>query len=166
MAAVVAGLVVGGYAFLSYDVRYAVATLQRDTPDARVEMLMDAVVSGDERAAFAAWRIPDRGHPPTIDALKQRRDGVIRTLLARRPASYSVESVEWWSMCCMPHIISEARYASGARYTIDIDGAKYRADVFALDREALLDRLPATRWVLYDVCPIEEKPLYNTFPGR
>lgn len=157
-------LVVAG--FFSYDVQAAIARLQRDTPEARVEDLMKALVQGDQRAAFAAWRVPDRGHGPTLDALAQRRSEVVRAILEQRPQRYTVEAVEWWSMCCEPHIISSREWASGARYTIVVDGVRYRVDAFATNKAAVYERLPATGWVVYDMYPAGGKPLYNTFPGR
>jgi hypothetical protein len=162
-AAVLAALLIVA-AFFSYDVQSAILRLQRDTPEARVEQLMSALVEGNERAAFVAWSIPPHGYAAA--ALMERRSEVLRSVLARRPRVWSVERVEWWSMCCEPHIIDSPRFASGARYTIDIEGMRYRLDVFAMDHANVFDRLPASGWVVYDMYPADAKPLFNTFPGR
>lgn len=165
MTAVIGVAVVAVFAFFNYDVRSALMSLQRDTPGNRVDSFMTAVIQGDERAAFAAWQIPTNGHGPTIASLAERRAYVTRSLIARRPRTYVIESVEWWSMCCEPHIIDSSRLASGARYTVDVDGVRYRIDAFAARTEAVYDGLPPSDWAVRDVYPLGERPIYNRWPG-
>ncbi len=152
--------------YFNYDVRAALASVQRDTPQQRVDTYLTAVLRGDEVAALAAWPTPARGYPPTLAALAERRTSVTGALLAARPERYAIDAVEWWSMCCEPHIIDSPKFASGARYTVNVGGTRYRIDAFALNKEAVYDGLPPTDWAIYDVYPLSEKPIYNTWPGR
>lgn len=165
----VALVVIGVVGFIGYyntDLRYALQSVQRDTPEQRLESFMSAVVKGDEGAALAAWHVGPHGDAPRIASLAERRTTVTRALIAQRPKAYRIESVEWWGMCCEPHIMDSARFASGARYTIDIDGARYRVDTYADHHDEVVFGVPPRDWVVRDVYRVEDKPLYNTWPGR
>jgi hypothetical protein len=152
-----------GFGYFNYDVRRAIAVAQRDTAEARVELYLAAIERGDEAAAIAAWGVGAGGDRQELEA---RRAEVTRALASQSPRSYRIEHIEWWSMCCEPHIIASGRLATGARMTVGIDDARYVFDVFADDREHVYDGLPPRGWVLRDVYPSGAAPIYNRFPGR
>ncbi len=166
ISATAALTVVSFVLYFNYDVRAALASVQGDTPQQRVEAFMAAVLRGDEQSVMGAWPVPPGGFPARVAALTDRRTSVTKALVAAGPQRYSIESVEWWSMCCEPHIIDSPKYASGARYTVNIGGARYRIDAFARNKEAVYDGLPPSQWAIYDVYPVTEAPIYNTWPGR
>jgi hypothetical protein len=163
LVAVVAVTALAVFGYFNYDVRRSIAVAQGDTAEARVERYLAAVSRGDERAALAAWGVDAGAYR---DELEARRSEVTRALASQSPRAYRIEHIEWWSMCCEPHIIASGRLATGARMTVGIGDADYVFDVFAMEREDVYDGLPPHGWVLRDVYPSGAAPIYNTFPGR
>ncbi len=157
----VTALAVLGY--FNYDVRRAIAVAQGDTAEARVDHYLAAIARGDEAAAISRWGVDAGGYRQELEA---RRSEVTRALASQPPHSYRIEGIEWWSMCCEPHIIASGRLATGARVTVGTDDARYVFDVFAVEREHVYDGLPPRGWVLRDVYPSGAAPIYNRFPGR
>ncbi|MGE5141603.1 MAG: hypothetical protein ACM3JD_19220, partial [Rudaea sp.] len=108
-----------------------------ETPQDKIGAYVRAIIRGDERAALAAWELPDWQMPDEqARALAARREQVTRQLMATRIApNYHVLGVEWWGTCCEPRIIQNSRDAGGARVDVqflDPAGAPlvYRFDLF------------------------------------
>ncbi len=144
-----------------------------ETPSAKVDAYVRAVARGDEAAALDLWE------PPAVDlpngrstALRQQRVDVTRALIAVgiRP-DVAIRSIEWWRTCCEPGLIDGPRDAGGARLRIrliDRSGVAldYVVEVFDRDGSSSSSGLRAllTRhWVVRDVYPADQQPLYWTW---
>jgi hypothetical protein len=146
--------------------------LRGETPEAKVSAYMRAILRGDEEAALGAWTLHERELPDGRgDALRERRDQVTRELVAAGlHPDFTIEQIEWWTTCCEPGVTGDIRNAGGARIHVrflDSHGKPqgYVFDVFHRDEAywgAAMGYQPR-RWVLYDVYPSDEDPLYWRF---
>ncbi|MGC9522047.1 MAG: hypothetical protein ACP5HG_09220 [Anaerolineae bacterium] len=143
--------------------------LRGETPEAKIEAYVDAVLRGDEGAALAAWKAPEEERDDELsDALRQRRQEVTRDLIAADlDPEYMTTRIEWWSTCCEPGPTCDSRNAGGARVHVqfmDRDGlpVAYVFDVFHQDGPywGAAAGYEPRRWALYDVYPRGEEPLY------
>jgi hypothetical protein len=139
-----------------------------ETPQARVDAYVQAVLAGDEEAALAAWTPPDPERDEELsEALRQRRRDVTRQLIAAELGeAYTIADVEWWTTCCEPHVTCDARNAGGARIRVqflDRDGLPIVTVFDVLHRDGAYWGAaaghPPRRWALYDVYPRGEEPL-------
>ncbi len=167
-ALLLAALVTSFLAFCTTPGWQVVAHVSGDTPEARLAAYLDAVGQGDVEGAIETWHIS--GRPGMYEQLAARREQVTRDLARRRPTAV-VERIEWWSTCCEPHVIDRRDYATAARAVVRLtfaNGAeeRYILDVLALNKMPLLDGLPARDWIVRDVHPPSEAPLYFTWPYR
>ena len=146
-----------------------VERVRGETPQARVDAYVQAVLAGDEEAALAAWTLPGPERSDELSAaLRQRRRDVTRQLIAADlDEAYTITDVEWWTTCCEPHATCDARNAGGARVRVqlldrDVLPVAYVFDVFHRDGPywgAALEN-PPRRWTLNDVYPRGEEPLF------
>jgi hypothetical protein len=146
--------------------------LAGETPEARVHAYLRAILRGDEAAALAAWTL----HEPELpdgrgDALRERRAEVTRQLIAAQlEPDYVISEIEWWSTCCEPRVIDDARSAGGARIQVQL------LDHYGMPHDLIFDVFhrggsywggamgyPQRRWVLYDVYAMQDDPLYWRF---
>ncbi len=143
--------------------------IRGETPEARIEAYVDAVLRGDEAAALAAWKVPaEDGADEQSNLLRQRRQEVTRTLIAADlDSEYMITRTEWWRTCCEPGVTCDPRSAGGARVRVqflDQDGlpVTYVFDVFHQDGAywGAAAGYPPRRWALRDVYPRGEEPLY------
>ncbi len=147
-----------------------------ETPQAKIGVYMRAIYRGDQRAALAAWELPDWKMPDEqAGALAARREPVTRELMAGRLApTYQLLSVQWWGTCCEPRVIRDSREAGGARVDVqflDPSGAPvvYRFDLFTRGGAywGAAEGYPARQWVLRDVYLASEEPVYwRIVPGE
>jgi len=147
----------------------ALEQVRGETPEARVNAYMRAVLRDNEEAALEAWTIQDRALPDgRHDALRERRERVTRQLIASQwDDSFRINHIEWWRTCCEPGVICNGLDAGGARIQVqllDLDGLPhvFVFDVFHRDGPywgAAMGYQPR-RWTLYDVYPDGEEALF------
>ena len=142
------------------------------TPETKVNAYIQAILREDEEAALTAWMLHERELPDGRgDALRDRRTQVTRELLAAGlHRDFTIEQIEWWTTCCEPGVTEEIRNAGGARVHVRFlngNGSPqdYVFDVFHRDEAywGAAMGYPPRRWVLYDVYPSDEDPLYWRF---
>jgi len=96
------------------------------TPEVKVENYVKAVAAGDKEQAFALWVVPEKdGSSITsveyYDGLKSQRETVTQDLIAKKISTdFRIEKVEWWSTCCEPRIIDNARVAGRAKLYVEL----------------------------------------------
>jgi hypothetical protein len=143
-----------------------------ESPEARVHAYLRAVHRNDEGAALAAWTLQEPNLPDGRgDALRERRAELTRELIAGQlEPDYTIGQIEWWTTCCEPGVTGDARSAGGARIQVqllDRHGLPLDLvfDVFHRDGSYWGGAMgyPQRRWVLYDVYPRQEDPLYWRF---
>lgn len=143
--------------------------LRGERAAARLDAYVRAILRGDGRAAWDAWELPQwELAAGRSAALQKRRQDVTRDLLAAgiRP-DYSILHIEWWRTCCEPGVTSDSRSAGGARIQVqfvDRQGQPlaYTVDVFTGDGAywGAAMGYPVRHWVLRDVYPADEQPLF------
>jgi hypothetical protein len=117
-----------------------VERIRGETPEARIEAYVDAVLRGDGAAALAVWKVPaEDGADEQSNLLHRRRQEVTCTLIAADlDSEYMITRTEWWRTCCEPGVTCDPRNAGGARVRVqflDQDGlpVTYVFDVFHQD---------------------------------
>jgi len=137
-----------------------------ETPDAKIEAYVQAIRRGDRQAALGAWEL---GSPqqPHYEALEKRRQQVTDELLALGISEFNILDYEWWTTCCEPHVICDARNAGLARVQVQVldnqaNPQSYVVDVLTREQPYWGDAMgnPFRRWVIRDVYPAGEEPLY------
>ena len=140
--------------------------LMGETPEAKIAAYMRAVRRGDRATAVEAW---EPGAPTQLHhaALEQRREQVTDELLALKISEFTILEYEWWTTCCEPHVICDARNAGGARVQVQLlddqgNPQSYVFDVFTREQPYWGDAMgnPFRRWVIRDVYAAGEEPLY------
>jgi hypothetical protein len=145
------------------NVRVIAERLTGNTPERAVADYASALVQRDEPLALARWALP----PNASDALIARRATLSHRLLGT--ARQRVTKTEWWSTCCEPQIVEEgyARYAGFARLSVELDGAPYVFDVIAAGQvDRFHDSGRPRTWLIRDVYPASDGPLFWLWPGR
>jgi len=145
------------------NVRVIAEHLIGNTPERAVADYAAAVAQRDEPLALARWAVP----ADAPQALTARRVTLTHRLLGT--ADQRITQTEWWSTCCMPQIVDEdyARYAGFARVSVELDGAPYIFDVIAAGQVDRFHDSGAPRtWLIRDVYPASDRPLFWTWPGR
>jgi hypothetical protein len=144
-------------------IRVVAERVTGNTPERAAADYASALLSRDESLALARWSLPTN----TSDALVARRATLTHQLLGT--ASHRVTNIEWWGTCCMPTIVTAeyAQYAGFARLSVDLDGVPYVFDILAAGHVSRFDDYGGPRtWLIRDVYPATEKPLFWTWPGR
>ncbi len=134
---------------------------------APITQFVQALARHESVTAMTLWEIAERN---TQEAITQRRESVIADLgNAGIQPDVEILSVEWWSTCCDPSVICDARDAGGARLRVQLlDKAgqprSYVFDVFTREQPywGAAAGYPAREWVLRDVYPYDEQPLFWT----
>jgi hypothetical protein len=134
---------------------------------APITHFVQAIARHESATAMTLWEIAEGN---TQEALTQRRESVIADLgNAGIQPDYDILSVEWWSTCCDPSVICDSRGAGGARLRVQLlDKAgqprSYVFDVFTREQPywGAAAGYPPREWVLRDVYPYDEKPLFWT----
>ena len=151
-----------------------VERIMNETPKAKVAAYFGAVIKGDERKALTIWQLPEWEGWESSEAaplLSERRENVTKELLAMGIKDYNILNVEWWGTCCEPHVIENPREAGGARIRVQLTSRDDDEHVYILDvfhRETSYwggagGYLPR-HWVLRDVYPSGQKPLFWIYP--
>lgn len=140
--------------------------IQGEVPQAKVAAYLEAVRQGDTNAALTRW--PLAGASLELEARRRR---VTAALLALGPGlRYRVLGGEWWSTCCEPSPVRDPADAGLARLHLEITGAEGSHLEYIFDVAvpggywgAAAD-YPLRRWLLRDVYPAGERPLYFPWP--
>jgi hypothetical protein len=149
-----------------------VERLTGETPQAKIDAYVQALLHGVEQSALAAWELPDWALPAERSALLMgRREQVTRDLLAAGIRNdYLILHTEWWRTCCEPGPICDGREAGGARVSVqfmDQEGRplQYTFDLFTRDGAYWGGAMgyPPRRWALRDVYPAGQEPLFWRF---
>ena len=144
-------------------IRVVAERVTGNTPERAAADYASALLSRDESLALARWSLPTNAS----DALVARRATLTHQLLGT--ASHRVTNIEWWGTCCMPHIVEPeyARYAGFARLTVDLGDVPYVFDILTAGHYSPVndDGRPRT-WLIHDIYPANETPLFWTWPGR
>ena len=138
-------------------------------PEARVRRYVLAVLAGRQERALEAWELCSwRAQEDRSEALSERRVAVTNELMhADLQGEFLILNTEWWRTCCEPGVICDPVGAGGARVRvqfIDRHGLpiSYIFDVFHRDGPYWGSAMgyPTRHWVLRDVYPADEEPLY------
>lgn len=140
-----------------------------ETPQAKIASYVRAISRGDEKAALAVWKLPTwELYGGYSEKLRGRRQVVTHELIAAgiRP-EFNILGIEWWSMCCEPHVTNDPRYAGGARVTVqfmDRSGSYLTCvfDVFTRGGSCWDETTACSprRWALRDVYALGQEPFF------
>ncbi len=142
-----------------------VERLRGETPQARVDAYAQAVLAGDESAAFNVWIPPDSERSDEqSEALRRRRQEITQQLIAADLGeTYTITDIDWWT----PHVTCDTHSAGGARIRVQFLDQKglpvaYVFDVFhqELPYDVEATGYSPRRWALYDVYPPDGEPLF------
>ena len=147
---------------------YLLAQPVANQPQAKIENFVKAIVSKDSTSAVKLWETDGISPVDLQSDLVKRREKVISDLVAEGLSpDYLVLSVEWWTTCCEPSVTCSAQNAGGARIQVqflDKNGnpLRYVFDIFTREQPYWGDAAgyPPRDWVIRDVYPYEEKPLF------
>ena len=140
-----------------------------NNPEARIRRYVRAVLEEDQERALQAWELFSwEAREDRSAALAQRRVSVTSELMdADLQHEFLILDTEWWRTCCEPGVISNPLGAGGTRVRVQfIEGHGrpiiYIFDVFHRDGAYWGSAMgyPARHWVLRDVYPLEDEPLY------
>ncbi len=142
-----------------------------ETPQAKLETYVYAIAKGDQETALDQWEMPHLSNQEQLDALAERRKHVTSDLLAAKLNSqFTILDIQWWSTCCEPGVLEESRDAGGARirvWLLDKKGLRliYVFDIFVRDLPywGAAEGYPFRHWVIRDVYPEGQEPLYWRF---
>jgi hypothetical protein len=139
------------------------------TPEQRIRDYLTAVKKGDEGKALSTWQLPGDYKKDMASSLEARRQETTEKLLAAKVKNFKILDIEWWGTCCDADITRESQNAGGARIKVNIETGKgeeelYVFDVF--DKKTIYwgeaNGYPLRWWVLRDVYPQGEKPIFWT----
>jgi hypothetical protein len=150
-----------------------IETVTNERPEARIADYLRATAAGDEAAALAVWEMPDwLARQDVGPKMAERRSAVTGELAALRlGATANTLDVEWWRTCCEPGVIENPRAAGFARVHVTLSRPEdARLWVYVFDvatrggaywGEAM--GYPPREWMILDVYPMREQPLYWTY---
>lgn len=163
-----AGVFTGAVGLGDYSPNMLLELATGETPQAKITAYLTAIQAQDREAALAAWTVPGSSSVHYTE-LNARREQVTGELLARQITGFSIFEPEWWGTCCDPGVTRHARNAGGARVPVQVLDAQgqpwgYTFDVFITDTVYFGDAEgnPYRHWLLRDVYPRGERPLYWT----
>jgi hypothetical protein len=169
-ASLVVGMALVGALLIRLSAPQAWEILTGRTPQARILAFLKAIRQGDREGALSQWQLPEwqEALPERYAELSRRREAVTEALLAvHLDGDMVILSTEWWTTCCEPHVTCDASNAGGARVhvqVLDDTGAPdaYWFDVFAREQPYWGDAMgnPLRCWVIRDVYPVHEEPLF------
>ena len=149
---------------------YVVEHVTGETPEAKVRAFAHALAAGDESRALQLWQVPVSLPEETRAALVARQKRTVERLLrAETEGHVDILDVEWWGTCCEPRPISSPKDAGGARMRVRLHTREgptvYIFDVFVRDGPywGAVMNYPPRHWVIRDVYPEGEAPLYWRF---
>jgi len=135
-------------------------------PQAQIAQFVQAIARNEPSTAMKLWEI---ANVDIQDEMTRRRASVISDLVnAGIQPDYMVLHVEWWSTCCEPWVTCDSRDAGGARIQVqflDENGEPmlYTFDIFTREPYwGTAAGYPPREWVLRDVYPYDEEPLFWT----
>jgi len=154
-------------AYINCAPSYFIEKIISKTPETKINFYIQSISKGDKKAALSIWELDD------LDSnfkLKKRREKITDNLLeAKINSNFTIIHTEWWRTCCMPGVIDSPRAAGGARIRvqlIDSDDNKfvYVFDVFRreMDYWGMAKGCSIRRWVIRDIYPENEEPLFWT----
>lgn len=150
-----------------------VETVTNERPEARVAAYLRATAAGDEAAARSVWEVPDwLARQDVGPRMAERRAAVTRELASLRLEwNGNPVGIQWWRTCCEPGVIANPREAGFARVYVSLSRPEdQRVWLYVLD---VVTRGGAywggamgyqpREWMLVDVYPASEQPLYWTW---
>ncbi len=142
-----------------------------ETPQAKLEVYVHAIAHGDQVTALDQWELPHLSNQEQLNALVERRRQVTSDLLAAGLSpKFTILHIQWWGTCCEPGVLKESRDAGGARMHVQLLDKKglplvYVFDIFVrnLPYWGAAEGYPVRHWVIRDVYPEGQEPLYWRF---
>ncbi len=142
-----------------------------ETPEAKIELYLQAISKEDEKGALTLWEFPDWWDSSFIgfDQLKNRREEMTNKLIETKINSdFTITKIDWWGTCCVPSIIDDSNWANGARVYVQLtdfnnNKLNYIFDVFVSKghREpGIGDSI--RHWTIRDVYPENEESIFWT----
>ncbi len=138
--------------------------ITNETPKAKINAYIQAIVRGDKIIALNIWEISSENN-----LLKERKEEITSELISDKINSkFNIVNVEWWDTCCVPSITNNPRTAGGARVNVELtdnNGNKYSYifDVFVPGGyEGAAVGYPVRVWVVRDIYKAGDKPLFWT----
>lgn len=146
--------------------------INRETPEEKITVYINAVRKSDETQALNLWKLPEWESwksDPKKSLLEKRRNDMTKELIAKKVKSFNIEKTEWWRTCCEPAIIDDYREAGGARIQVRIidqnnQSNLYIFDVFIEDNNysGATEGYPVRNWLLRDIYLSDQEPLFWT----
>jgi len=142
-----------------------------NTPQKRIDAFISSIRADRGRRAFTLWEIEGSASQESANPLKARRKQVIADLVGAGITNDTlILGTEWWTTCCEPHVTCREIEAGGARVSVQVldkDGNPqlYIFDVFNREQPYWggAEGYRRRDWVIRDVYPFEEEPLYWPF---
>ena len=142
-----------------------------ETPQAKLEIYVRAIANGDQETALDQWEMPHLSNQEQLNALAERRRQIISDLLpAELSPKFTILDIQWWGTCCEPGVLEESRDAGGARIRVQLLDKQglpliYVFDIFVrnLPYWGAAEGYPLRHWVIRDVYPEGQEPLYWQF---
>jgi hypothetical protein len=138
------------------------------TPERILGRYIEAVASSDGEKALAAWDIPEAPAKGISTAYYEKakkirkdiRERTTRDLRAKKIINrLDIQDAEWWSTCCMPHVLPSSYGAGRVKLRTELtraDGEKF-IYIFVLEvpggYDGELDEDPVRDWKLTDAYP-------------
>ncbi|MGB2762323.1 MAG: hypothetical protein WBC21_02140 [Minisyncoccales bacterium] len=137
-----------------------------ETPEAKINAYLKAVMKNDERKVLEFWRLSDWKEDPL---LSNRRENISKELIAMGTKDFDILNIEWWRTCCVAGVISNSQAAGGARARVKLisrDDVEYIYifDIFHQKGAywGAAEGCQLRHWVLRDVYPSDQEPLFWT----
>jgi len=140
------------------------------TPEQRVRDYLTAVKRGDEGKISSAWQLPGENYEKDfVFSLETRRKEITEKLITAKVKNFKILNLEWWGTCCDADITQDPQNAGGARIKVKIETGNGDEELYVFD---VFDKgtaywgeangYPLRWWVLRDVYPEGEKPIFWT----
>lgn len=94
------------------------------TPEAMLTRYVKSVASGDQGQAFAVWVNPEALNGNDREKFAGIREKVTEDLIAAKVSpGFTIKDIEWWSTCCVPHVMKDSRAAGRAKFYVEFTDA-------------------------------------------
>jgi hypothetical protein len=140
-----------------------------ETPEAKVNEYLKAVMTNDQKAAFKIWQLPDYGKEETISLLNNRRQDITKELITKGVKDFKILDIDWWSVCCIPTIINEHPGGAGfARTRVKLITYGNEETIYIFDlftQKGYCNGLcgcPTRHWTIRDIYQSGQRPLLWT----
>lgn len=150
-----------------------------EEPEKKITAYIGAVKQGNTNDALAIWELPDPEGWKTSEEfflLENRRKNLTENFILNGITNFEILKVEWWSgFCCMtePYIVNDTRDGGYVRAYVKLfsdttdKGDNEYVYIFVLstrdDSFGALASYPVRYWVIRDIYPSTQKPLFWKF---